>query len=370
MATKPTDPYTTEAQLARGKDFKAFAVSYFDGMLDHHRALLSHGKAMCEGNPDDLLVILCTHHREEAPPPGTAPSILSPGERLRMLHHMGYGHIFPCTVPDIHIAGRLFKKAKRMIPGADVWQDKAFQELLDGLPGVARDDRVDTPPEAGPDATHGKQMGAGLDATHGKQTGAGLDATHGKQTGAGPDAPHQPQPRVDQRLRQKPTNQHHEIISLIEDGHVEAAAKTLGYAFPLEGLVVEGNRIGRTLGYPTANLRVADRHKVLPGQGVYVALVKSGDTWYHSMANIGIRPTLDMEHVTIEAHLFDFDKDIYGEWITIAFLGRIRDEMRFNSLSQLKMQLQQDSIKAKKLLDRLAPANTTANFVFTGHPDG
>ncbi len=344
MVTKPTDPYTTEVQLARGKDFKAFAVSYFDGMLDHHRALLSHGKAMCEGNPDDLLVILCTHHREEAPPPGTAPSILSPGERLRMLHHMGYRHIFPCTVPDIHITGRLFKKAKRMIPGADVWQDKAFQELLDGLPVVAHNDRVDTPPEAGP------------------------DATHGKQTGAGPDAPHQP--RVDQRLRKKPTNQHHEIISLIEDGHMEAAAKTLGYAFPLEGLVVEGNRIGRTLGYPTANLRVADRHKVLPGQGVYVALVKSGDTWYHSMANIGIRPTLDMEHVTIEAHLFDFDKDIYGEWITIAFLGRIRDEMRFNSLSQLKMQLQQDSIKAKKLLDRLAPANTTADFVFTGHPDG
>ncbi len=329
MATKHSDWFYTETDLARGKDFQAAVVSFFDGMLTHHHALLSHGKALCNGNPDNLLVVVCARDREKPLPPGAAPSILSPVERLRMLHHLGYHHIFPCTLPDVHIAGHLFKKAKRMIPGADVWQDKAFKELLDGLPGIA--------PEG----------------------------TYTRPASPAPDTERQKHPDI---APDKANNQHHDIIQLIESGQVEAAGNALGYAYPLEGLVVEGNRIGRTLGYPTANLRQSDHQKVKPGQGVYVAMVKSGGTWYRSMVNIGLRPTLDMEHVTIEAHLFDFDKDIYGEMITIAFLGRIRDEMRFNSLSQLKMQLHQDSIRAKQELDRLAPSSgTTGDFVFTGH---
>ncbi len=378
MATKHTDGYCTEEDLACGKDFRAAVVSFFDGMLTHHQALLLHGKALCGGNPDNLLVVVCARDREKPLPPGAAPAILSPGERLHMLHHLGYHHVYLLTITDHRNAagknagekstksltdgqdsvpgtGILFTKARQVIAGADVQHLKPFRKL----PGIAPEGTFTRPASPAPDTARQKHPGIAPD---------------------------------------KANNPHHDIIQLIESGQVEAAGKALGFAYPLEGQVVEGNRIGRTLGYPTANLRQSDHHKAEPGQGVYVALVQSGGTWYRSMVNIGIRPTLDMEHVTIEAHLFDFDKDIYGEMIAIAFLGRIRDEMRFNSLSQLKMQLHQDSIRAKQELDRLAPkdrkpsdrkpsdrrppgkrgsditprdktpSGTTGNFVFIGHP--
>ena len=141
---------------------------------------------------------------------------------------------------------------------------------------------------------------------------------------------------------------------LVERGAVIEAGRLLGHAFFLEGVVVEGNRIGRTLGYPTANLWPLGHEQVVPAQGVYVALVKVGGRWYESMVNIGIRPTLDMENVTIEAHLFDFNDDIYGEKISIHFLDRIRDEMRFPSLAALKNQLQNDGLKSLQLLKELS----------------
>ncbi len=140
--------------------------------------------------------------------------------------------------------------------------------------------------------------------------------------------------------------------------------KGMGYAFPVHGIVVKGNMIGHTLGYPTANLRVADPLKIIPAQGVYVGMVKVEDQWYQAMINIGIRPTLDMDNVTIEAHLFDFDQDIYGKAISISFMERIRDEMRFNSLGELKLQLDKDKTRAQDVLAECLE-NTTANaFIY------
>lgn len=141
---------------------------------------------------------------------------------------------------------------------------------------------------------------------------------------------------------------------LVESGAVIEAGRLLGHAFFLEGMVVEGNRIGRTLGYPTANLWPLGHKQVVPAQGVYVALVKVGGRWYESMVNIGIRPTLDLENVTIEAHLFDFNEDIYGEKISIHFLDRIRDEMRFPSLAALKNQLQNDHLQSLQIFKELS----------------
>lgn len=142
------------------------------------------------------------------------------------------------------------------------------------------------------------------------------------------------------------------VAFLVESGAVKEAGLLLGHAPFLEGTVVEGNRIGRTLGYPTANLRPY-QGQVVPAQGVYVAMVKVEGHWYESMVNIGIRPTLDLKNVTIEAHLFDFDEDIYGEHISIHFLDRIRDEMRFPSLGALKDQLQKDRRQSLQMLNEL-----------------
>jgi riboflavin kinase/FMN adenylyltransferase len=139
--------------------------------------------------------------------------------------------------------------------------------------------------------------------------------------------------------------------------------KKLGYLYPLTGKVVYGNKIGRTLGFPTANLRPEDSDKIIPPMGVYAGWVKHRGSWYKSMINIGIRPTLDLENVTIEAHIFDFSGNIYGQEISIHFQSRIRDEMRFPSMEVLKKQLHKDQKTALQLLDISDLFSPKDNFI-------
>ena len=143
---------------------------------------------------------------------------------------------------------------------------------------------------------------------------------------------------------------HEKLKGLLTSGEVAGFREVAGIPYTLSGTVVEGNRVGRTLGYPTANLKPDDQSMTLPGQGVYAALVSVLGKHYESMVNVGIRPTLDLENVTIEAHIFDFNQDIYGKHMEIVFLERMRDEMRFNSLSELKMQLDKDARHARSVL--------------------
>jgi riboflavin kinase/FMN adenylyltransferase len=141
----------------------------------------------------------------------------------------------------------------------------------------------------------------------------------------------------------------------IHAGETLEVFESAGRAYALKGKVVEGNRIGRTLGYPTANLEQQPEEVVLPGKGVYTALVEAAGGWHQAMVNIGIRPTLDMYHVTIEAHLLGFSGNLYGKPIAIHFLQRIRDEMRFSSLSALRKQLDRDREKTLSVLKQLSP---------------
>ncbi len=134
------------------------------------------------------------------------------------------------------------------------------------------------------------------------------------------------------------------------NGDVKLAATMLGYAYEISGIVVAGNKIGRNIGYPTANLNVTYNHKLIPGQGVYATLVKIDKTIYTAMTNIGFRPTIDADRLTIEANIFDFNQDIYGKEITLSFIDRIRDEKRFDSLGDLQLQLANDTITAGKIL--------------------
>jgi hypothetical protein len=127
----------------------------------------------------------------------------------------------------------------------------------------------------------------------------------------------------------------------------------LGYYFPLNGTVVYGNQIGRTLGYPTLNIQPNEIRKLIPPMGVYTGMAKIRGQWYKTMINIGIRPTLDLSKVTIEAHIFDYSDEIYGETVALHFMGRIRDEMRFASLDTLKEQLKIDQKMALSFLDDL-----------------
>ncbi len=153
------------------------------------------------------------------------------------------------------------------------------------------------------------------------------------------------------------------IFSSFENSNSFVWHRQLGYLYPLTGKVVYGNKIGRTMGFPTANLRPEESDKIIPPMGVYAGWIKHGFSWYKTMINIGIRPTLDLENVTIEAHIFNFSQDIYGHDISIHFQTRIRDEMRFPSLEVLKKQLQKDQKTALHMLEGNGPESEEDNFI-------
>ena len=133
------------------------------------------------------------------------------------------------------------------------------------------------------------------------------------------------------------------IRNRLEAGDVQGAAAMLGYEYSLHGVVVAGNRIGRTLGFPTANMQLYEPLKLVPGNGVYFVRVETVGRHLYGMCNIGHRPTVSSGNArTIETNIFGFDEDIYGLDIRISFLSKIRDEVRFESLEKLKTQLEND----------------------------
>lgn len=133
------------------------------------------------------------------------------------------------------------------------------------------------------------------------------------------------------------------IRRALADGDVTAAAAMLGRPYTIEGTVVAGRQLGRTLGFRTANLRPADAAVALPADGVYAAWATVGGTTCKAMVNIGVCPSVDKGGArTIEAHLLDFDADIYGRPMELAFVRRVRDERRFDSVEALARQLAND----------------------------
>ncbi len=132
------------------------------------------------------------------------------------------------------------------------------------------------------------------------------------------------------------------IRKALEEGKVEEATEMLGYGYALKGVVVAGNRLGRTIGFPTANMKLYEPLKLVPGRGVYVVEAEVLGRKYRGMTNIGLRPTVGGSFTTIETHILDFDEDIYGLPLRITFLRRLRDEVHFPSLEALKRQLEKD----------------------------
>jgi len=133
------------------------------------------------------------------------------------------------------------------------------------------------------------------------------------------------------------------IRKLLEEGKVEDACQMLGYRYGLYGVVVAGNRVGRTIGFPTANMQLYEPLKLVPENGVYAVEVDVLGRQYRGMCNIGLRPTVGGGGRTIETHILDFNEDIYGLPMGIRFVRRIRDEIRFPSLEALRLQLVQDA---------------------------
>ncbi len=142
------------------------------------------------------------------------------------------------------------------------------------------------------------------------------------------------------------------VRRLIAEGRVDEAGALLGHYYAVDGTVVQGQKRGRELGFPTANL--CAENELVPPAGVYATIVSIDGAAYPSITNIGTRPTFESaEENVIETHVIDFNKDIYGLRLRIGFVQRLRDEKKFDGVEALKTQIASDRVRAKDLFDRM-----------------
>ena len=144
------------------------------------------------------------------------------------------------------------------------------------------------------------------------------------------------------------------IRKALSEGDMRTAEKFLGTPYQLSGTVIHGNKLGRTIGFPTANIEMDQATKMLPAIGVYAVKTELNGRVLNGVMNIGKKPTVQQtEKISIEVFIFDFSEDIYGETLTISFYDRLRGEQQFGSVDELKEQLGKDAQKARTLLTAL-----------------
>ena len=143
------------------------------------------------------------------------------------------------------------------------------------------------------------------------------------------------------------------IRKALIEGNIKLANQYLGYSYYISGKVVEGNKIGRTIGYPTANIQINENYKLLPKNGVYVVSSEIDNVLYFGMMNIGKNPTIGENDQSIEVHFFNLNEDIYNKNLQILILEHIREEQKFNSLSELQAQLDKDKLFSLNYIQNL-----------------
>lgn len=145
------------------------------------------------------------------------------------------------------------------------------------------------------------------------------------------------------------------IRNALNEGDVTLAKTYLDYYYSIQGTVTKGKQLGRTIGFPTANINVKEDYKLIPKDGVYAVSCKIDSSIYHGMMNIGVNPTVETQNQNqkIEVHLFDFDQNIYDKNIKVSLLKRLRDEQKFESVDALKKQLVKDKLNAISFLNSL-----------------
>lgn len=145
------------------------------------------------------------------------------------------------------------------------------------------------------------------------------------------------------------------IRKALEEGNIPVANESLGRPYELNGIVVKGEQIGRSIGFPTANIHIPNDYKLIPCDGAYAVRTKVEDKFYEGMLNIGNRPTIKGINKTVEVNLFDFSDDLYDKRVTVYFMQYLRAEEKFANLEALKHQLEQDRLKAMEIFKHIDP---------------
>lgn len=142
------------------------------------------------------------------------------------------------------------------------------------------------------------------------------------------------------------------IRNALQEGDIETARHFLGRPYSISGMVIKGEKLGRVLGFPTANIDIDSHYKLVPGEGIYAVMVEYANVQYQGMLYIGNRPTVDGSHRSIEVNIFNFDQEIYGETLRIHLIAAIRKDNRFEDLEALKTQLMADKKSALNILSQ------------------
>ena len=289
------------------------AIGFFDGVHLGHRYLIEQVKEEAAAKGLSSALVTFPVHPRKVMDAGYKPELLtSYGEKIGLLGAMGVDHSFVLdfTAELSHLTAydfmRSILKERYTIHGLVIGHDHRF--------GYHRTEGFDDY------RLYGKELGIEV-------------------------------VRAQARVMNDVTISSSVIRRLLHFGDVALAATYLGYEYFLEGIVIDGYKVGRTMGFPTANLRPADPDKLVPADGVYAVRVTVNDTVYAGMMNIGRRPTLNNGcNRSIEVHLLHFHADIYDCPVRISFVERIRSEMKFACKEQLIEQLSKDALAVSKRL--------------------
>ncbi len=302
----------TGNEITGGNNLSA-TIGFFDGLHLGHRHLIDQVKAEAKLKGEASAVITFRQHPRKTVLPGFVPQLLTTfEERLSMLAETGIDY---CVVLDFTI-------------GMSQMSAQSFIEHI--LAGKL----------------HVRTLVIGYDHRFGKNRAEGFDQykEYGRQFGI-----EVVQANVFQTNNTNVSSS--AIRASLEAGDVEKSSAFLGRPYSLSGIVTEGAKLGRKIGYPTANIAPDDSEKIVPAAGVYAVYVLHQNKRYSGMLNIGVRPTVSDENkISIEVNIFDFDKDIYGDKIEVQFISKLRNEQKMNGLNELITQLNEDKKRAQKLL--------------------
>lgn len=286
-------------------DFPVVTIGTFDGVHLGHRMILDRLVELARDRQGEIvLMTFYPHPRKVVQGPGSPPEMLtSMDEKIDLLREAGVQHL---------VIQSFTTEFSRME------YDVFVRDMLVNRLGV-------------------KTLVVGYDHQFGYQRKGGMKALAALAPELGFEVVEIPEKDID-AIAVSSTR----IRKALAKGEVEVAAQLLGYDYRLTGKVIHGNKIGRTLGFRTANLSANDQEKLVPANGVYAVKVLLRGEEFNGALSIGNRPVFDNGHRSIEVHILGFDQDIYGEEITLVFKHFLRPEMRFPSVEDLVVQMGKD----------------------------
>ncbi len=293
--------------------YPVVTVGTFDGVHLGHRAILERLRVIAQANHGQVVVLTFhPHPRKVLGPAGTRLSMLNTlEERIRLFDSLGVDVLVVLEFTPAF---------------SEIGYEAFVRDYLVGGLGI-------------------KMLVIGYDHQFGHRRQGGMQALSQLAPTLGFELEEIPEQDID-AIAVSSTR----IRTALLNAEVELARNLLGYAYTLEGTVVQGRQIGRTIGFPTANLAIADPDKLIPANGVYAVWVECEGQRHKGAMSIGHRPTFDAGERSVEVYLLHFNGDLYGKSLRVECMHHLRPELKFDSVDDLVRQMQQDCLKADQLL--------------------